>query len=97
VKVKTIEEDALSYEVSDEVVEAAGTRIENAGAWTFVCTGIGCNYGPYVFRPAPDVIDVVTERAGQPSAFTWAILPPGRRETLVGPGETFSELSARSV
>jgi hypothetical protein len=42
-----IEEDVLSYEPSDEAVEAAGTRTETAGAWTFVCTGIGCNYGPY--------------------------------------------------
>jgi hypothetical protein len=35
-----IEED----EISDEALEAAGTRAEVAGAWTFVCTGIGCNY-----------------------------------------------------
>jgi hypothetical protein len=42
-----IEEDILSYELSDEAVEAAGTRTEIAGAWTFVCTGVGCNYGPY--------------------------------------------------
>jgi hypothetical protein len=39
-----IEEEVLSYEVSDEAVEAAGTRTEIAGAWTFVCTGIGCNH-----------------------------------------------------
>jgi hypothetical protein len=38
-----IEEEVLSYEVSDEAVEAAGTT-EIAGAWTFVCTGIGCNH-----------------------------------------------------
>ena len=37
-----IEEDVLSYEVSDEAVEAAGTRAEIAGAWTFVCTGVQC-------------------------------------------------------
>jgi hypothetical protein len=37
-----IEEEVLSYEVSDEAVEAAGTT-EIAGAWTFVCTGIECN------------------------------------------------------
>jgi hypothetical protein len=30
-------------EFSDEEVEAAGTK-SDAGAWTFVCTGIGCNY-----------------------------------------------------
>jgi hypothetical protein len=42
-----IEKDVLSYEVADEAVEAAGTRTEIAGAWTFACTGIGCNYGPY--------------------------------------------------
>jgi hypothetical protein len=41
-----IEQDALNYEVSDEAAEAAGTRTEIAGAWTFVCTGIGCNDGP---------------------------------------------------
>jgi hypothetical protein len=34
-----IEEEVLSYEVSDEAVEAAGTRAEIAGVWTFVCTG----------------------------------------------------------
>jgi hypothetical protein len=48
---KTIDhigQDALSYEVSDEAVETAGTRSEIAGAWTWVCTGIGCNYGPNV-------------------------------------------------
>ena len=39
-----IEEDVLSYEVSDEAVEAAGTRTEIAGAWTFICTGIQCNH-----------------------------------------------------
>ena len=40
-----IEEEVLSYEVSDEAVEAAGTRTEIAGAWTFVCTGgIQCNH-----------------------------------------------------
>ena len=38
-----IEEEVLSYEVSDEAVEAAGTT-EIAGAWTFVCTGIECNH-----------------------------------------------------
>jgi hypothetical protein len=37
-----IEEDVLSYEVSDEAVEAAGTRAEISGAWTFVCTGVQC-------------------------------------------------------
>jgi hypothetical protein len=30
-----IEEEVLSYEVSDEAMEAAGTRTEIAGAWTF--------------------------------------------------------------
>jgi hypothetical protein len=34
-----IEEEVFSYEISDEAVEAAGTRTEIAGAWTFVCTG----------------------------------------------------------
>jgi hypothetical protein len=43
-----IEEDVLSYEVSDEAVEAAGTSTEIAGAWTFICTGIQCNHSPYV-------------------------------------------------
>jgi hypothetical protein len=38
-----IEEEVLSYEVSDEAVEAAGTSTEIAGAWTFICTGIQCN------------------------------------------------------
>jgi hypothetical protein len=38
-----IEEEVLSYEVSDEAVEEAGTT-EIAGAWTFVCTGIECNH-----------------------------------------------------
>jgi len=39
-----IEEEVLSYEVYDEAVEAAGTRTEIAGAWTFICTGIQCNH-----------------------------------------------------
>jgi hypothetical protein len=39
-----IEEEVLFCEISDEVVEAAGTRTEIAGVWTFVCTGIGCNH-----------------------------------------------------
>ena len=34
-----IEEEVLIYEISDEAVEAAGTRTEIAGVWTFVCTG----------------------------------------------------------
>ena len=38
-----IEEEVLIC-VSDEAVEAAGTRTEIAGVWTFVCTGIGCNH-----------------------------------------------------
>jgi hypothetical protein len=47
-----IEEEILNYEFSDDAVEAAGTRTEVAGAWTWVCTGIGCNYDPYVLdRP----------------------------------------------
>jgi hypothetical protein len=33
-----IEED----EISDEALEAAGTRTEVA--WTFICTGIQCNH-----------------------------------------------------
>jgi hypothetical protein len=37
-----IEEEVLSYEVSDEALETAGTRTEIAGAWTVVCTGIQC-------------------------------------------------------
>ncbi len=48
--INQIEQDALAYETSDEAVEATGTRIENAGAWTFVCMGIGCNYGPACYR-----------------------------------------------
>ena len=41
---KTIDqiEEVLIYEISDEAVEAAGTRTEIAGAWTVVCTGIQC-------------------------------------------------------
>lgn len=41
---KTIDqvEELLSQEVSDEALEAAGTRTEIAGAWTVVCTGIQC-------------------------------------------------------
>ena len=41
-----IEEEVLSYEVSDEAVGAAGTRTEIAGAWTFICTGVRCNDSP---------------------------------------------------
>ena len=37
-----IEEEVLIYEISDEAVEAAGTRTEIAGVWTFICTGIQC-------------------------------------------------------
>ena len=37
-----IEEEVLICEISDEAVEAAGTRTEIAGVWTFVCTGIQC-------------------------------------------------------
>ena len=37
-----IEEEVLSYEVSDEAVEAAGTRAEIAEARTLVCTGVQC-------------------------------------------------------
>jgi hypothetical protein len=39
-------EEILTDEISDEAVEAAGTRAEIAVAWTWVCTGIGCNYVP---------------------------------------------------
>ena len=41
---KTIEQSevVLSQEVSDEALEAAGTRTKIAGAWTVVCTGIQC-------------------------------------------------------
>ena len=45
-----IEEKVLSYDVSDEAVEMAGTRTEIAGAWTFVCTGVQCHEVP-VYRP----------------------------------------------
>ena len=38
-----IEEEVLIYEISDEAVEAAGTRTEIAGVWTFVCTGEHCS------------------------------------------------------
>jgi hypothetical protein len=37
-----IEEEIVIYEISDEAVEAAGTRAEIAGVWTFICTGIQC-------------------------------------------------------
>ena len=41
-----IEEEVLICEISDEAVEAAGTRTEIAGVWTFVCTGgIECHHG----------------------------------------------------
>lgn len=43
------DEDIL-HEVSDETLEAAGTRTEIAGAWTFICTGIGCHEIP-MYRP----------------------------------------------
>jgi hypothetical protein len=49
-EIDQIEQDAISYEVSDEAMEVAGTRTESAGAWTFVCTGIGCNYDPACCR-----------------------------------------------
>ena len=35
-------EEVLIYEISDEAVEAAGTRTEIAGVWTFVCTSKHC-------------------------------------------------------
>ena len=38
-----IKEEVLIHKTSDEAVEAARARIEIAGAWTFVCTGIQCN------------------------------------------------------
>jgi hypothetical protein len=43
-----IEEEVLSYDVSDEALEAAGTQTEIAGARTFVCTGIQCNLVPNI-------------------------------------------------
>jgi Flp pilus assembly secretin CpaC len=49
-----IKVDVLSYEVSDEAVETAGTRSEIAGAWTWVCTGIGCNYSPWRVGSTPN-------------------------------------------
>jgi hypothetical protein len=39
-----IEEEVVIYEISDEAVEAAGTRAEIAGVWTFICTGIQCGH-----------------------------------------------------
>jgi len=39
-----IEEEVLIYEISDEAVEAAGTRTEIAGVWTFVCTSKHCSH-----------------------------------------------------
>ena len=43
---KTIDqiEEVLICEISDETVEAAGTRTEIAGVWTFVCTSIQCGH-----------------------------------------------------
>jgi hypothetical protein len=39
-----LKEEVFSCEISDEAVEAAGTRTETAGVWTFICTGgIQCN------------------------------------------------------
>jgi hypothetical protein len=36
--------DQTEDEIPDEAVEAAGTRTEITGAWTFVCTtGIQCH------------------------------------------------------
>jgi hypothetical protein len=46
-----IEEEALICEISDEAVEAAGTRTEIAGVWTFVCTGIECHHGLKAVEP----------------------------------------------
>jgi hypothetical protein len=42
---KTIDQigEVLMCEISDEAVEAAG-RVEIAGVWTFVCTGIQCSH-----------------------------------------------------
>jgi hypothetical protein len=39
-----IEEEVLICEISDEAVEAAGTRTEIAGVWTFVCTSKHCSH-----------------------------------------------------
>jgi hypothetical protein len=39
-----IEEDVLIDDISDDAIEAVGTRIENSGAWTFVCSGIQCGH-----------------------------------------------------
>jgi hypothetical protein len=39
-----IKEEVVIYEISDEAVEAAGTRAEIAGVWTFICTGIQCGH-----------------------------------------------------
>jgi len=39
-----IEQEAFIHEISDEAVEAAGTKTEIAGVWTFICTsGIQCH------------------------------------------------------
>ena len=48
---KTIDqtEEALVYEISDEAVEAAGTRAEIAGVWTFVCTSKHCSH-PFALK-----------------------------------------------
>jgi hypothetical protein len=44
-----IEEELLIHEISDEAVEAAGTRNEIAGVWTFVCTSKHCSY-PFALK-----------------------------------------------
>ena len=44
-----IEEEVLICEISDEAVEAAGTRTEIAGVWTFVCTSKHCSH-PFALK-----------------------------------------------
>jgi hypothetical protein len=40
--IEQIEEEVLAYEISDDAMEALGTRTETAGAWTWICTGLQC-------------------------------------------------------
>jgi hypothetical protein len=42
-------EEVLIYEISDEAVEAAGTRTEIAAVWTFVCTSKHCSH-PFALK-----------------------------------------------
>ena len=44
-----IEEDILICQISYQAVEAAGTRTEIVGVWTFVCTSKHCSH-PFALK-----------------------------------------------